>query len=448
MIMSSYGRLPLWYVLLCASIFFLYSCETLEEGFEFQPIPAISGLDCDRYQLSAPLTEGQAAQGVTVKVPYQSSNGLFYPGEVVSSAGVTGLTARLQALTFQTSPDSLTYIISGTPASAGTAKFSLGAGRDSCDLNLVVGSRAGAVNTLDCAFSQLTGIVAAGIAVNGVSLRVPYTGGNGGVYDTQVIQSSVLTGLVATLPAGQLAQGNGELVFQLSGNLATTGSAVLLINVGGKSCNAIIPVNLPDGCGAFIAPGVWKTFMCYNLGAFSTSVDPFTPSWQIIGNYYQWGRNIPAAAGPSSSIVTNDGAPGVWNTIVAPDNSWQDSIKTINDPCPPGFRVPTSAQWLMVADSRLNPQSIVGTNWTCSATNYSTGWRFGPKLFLPTSGGRDFNSGILNGRGCIAWYWSSTKYALDGAFSSRISFNQSTQNPIDFGFGIGTLGYTVRCIAE
>ena len=301
----------------------------------------------------------------------------------------------------------------------------------------------GSVTALNCSTYQLSGTVAAGIAVSGVSLRVPYSGGNGGAYGGQTIQSTGLTGLAATLSPGTLAQGNGELVFQLSGNLAMTGSAVLLINIGGSSCNVIIQVNLPEGCGAFIASGVWKRFMCYNLGAYDTSADPFTPSWRINGNYYQWGSNTVASLGPSSATVGNEGAPSVWNTTVAPNNSWRDDIKTVNDPCPPGFRVPKIAEWIMVADSSLNPQSIVGINWASGATNYSTGLNFGSKLFLPAAGGRNFNNGVLTDRGRIGWYWSST-------YSRRISFGNdpTTQLELNFGGGIGTLGYTIRCIAE
>jgi hypothetical protein len=48
-------------------------------------------------------------------------------------------------------------------------------------------------------------------------------------------------------------------------------------------------------CGAYIAPGVWKEFDCYNLGAIGKDLGhhPFTPSWSLIGGYWQWGRKGP-----------------------------------------------------------------------------------------------------------------------------------------------------------
>lgn len=53
-----------------------------------------------------------------------------------------------------------------------------------------------------------------------------------------------------------------------------------------------------SSCGAYVAPGVWKEFECYNLAAIgkTTGDDPFTPSWRLIGGYWQWGRK-----GPDSS---------------------------------------------------------------------------------------------------------------------------------------------------
>jgi hypothetical protein len=48
----------------------------------------------------------------------------------VSSTGVTGLTATLSAGTFASC--SLTYTISGTPASSGTASFALSIGGKTC----------------------------------------------------------------------------------------------------------------------------------------------------------------------------------------------------------------------------------------------------------------------------------------------------------------------------
>lgn len=48
------------------------------------------------------------------------------------------------------------------------------------------------------------------------------------------------------------------------------------------------------------------TFACYNLGAVAFS-NPHTPRWELIGNYWQWGRSTKAANGPSNGSGGGNG---------------------------------------------------------------------------------------------------------------------------------------------
>jgi uncharacterized protein (TIGR02145 family) len=57
---------------------------------------------------------------------------------VVTSTGVTGLTATLQAGTFANGNGSLTYTITGTPATSGTASFALNIGGKTCTVTRTV----------------------------------------------------------------------------------------------------------------------------------------------------------------------------------------------------------------------------------------------------------------------------------------------------------------------
>jgi uncharacterized protein (TIGR02145 family) len=199
-------------------------------------------------------------------------------------------------------------------------------------------------------------------------------------------------------------------------------------------------------CGAYIAPGVWKAFMCHNLGA-DQSADPFTASWRLNGDYYQWGRATVAAAGPTgpSSGEANAGSITGWNTTAAANGAWSDATKTANDPCPTGFRVPTLAQWDAVLNNNLNTSSYVGTNWASSSTNYTTGLRIGSGtsgLFLPAAGYRYNSNGTLIYRGDNGIYWSSTE---NGSNAWSLYFSNGYANTDS---NTRTYGMSVRCVAE
>ncbi|MBV4357757.1 fibrobacter succinogenes major paralogous domain-containing protein [Pinibacter aurantiacus] len=189
------------------------------------------------------------------------------------------------------------------------------------------------------------------------------------------------------------------------------------------------------GCGAYVAAGQWKEFMCYNLGATENG-DPFTPVQSIHGNYYQWGRStVVADASTQSGAITG------WNTTSAVDGSWADASKTGFDPCPTGFKMPTKAQWDGVVNASLNPVTRTGS-WSKSATNYTTGIKFGNRLFLPTAGSRHYANGALNDRGSNAAYWSSSINGTNGYYMSFDAGSANTYN------NSRAYGFSVRCVAE
>jgi uncharacterized protein (TIGR02145 family) len=300
----------------------------------------------------------------------------------------------------------------------------------------------GSISTLDCAGATVTGSLLLNQAASGVSVSVPYTGGNGGIHDGQVVTSTGVTDLTATLSPGNFGSGAGNLSYAITGTPASGGTASFALSIGGQTCTLDVTVSSAPVCRAKVTATDYKNFLCYNLGAANTSAYPFTPSWEINGGYWQWGRSAEAAAGPTGSGAgqANGGAVSGWNTTAAANGSWADGSKTANDPCPAGYRVPTKSQWDGVVAN--NTQSNLGA-FSNSATNYGAGKKFGDQLMLPAAGLRNGNDGALNSRGNGGGYWSSTESDSNDAWF--LFFNSS--NADTYG-NYRANGTSVRCVAE
>jgi glycosidase len=127
------------YLLLVFSLVILSaSCKKKDSG-DSPPTTAFIGiLDCPGFISSGTPTAGSLYSG-TLNVPYTGGNGVAYnAGTPISSTGVTGLTATLQAGTLANGSGNFIYTISGTPSANGTASFPLNFATRSCTVNLTV----------------------------------------------------------------------------------------------------------------------------------------------------------------------------------------------------------------------------------------------------------------------------------------------------------------------
>jgi len=217
-------------------------------------------------------------------------------------------------------------------------------------------------------------------------------------------------------------------------------------------------------CGAYVAPGVWKEFDCYNLAAIgkTTNDDPFTPSWRLIGGHWQWGRKGPDskgydtntenfAHGPTGpdSGATNEEFISNWDKNEAPDGSWSDATKTADDPCPAGYRVPSKSVWDGVIDN-LTAVSVVGTWENVAATNYGSALLFGTDLLLPAAGLRAYGTGALYLVGDMGHYWSSTDAPSSpgNVITGNYAYYLEMQPYISLDVKYRRHGMSVRCVAE
>lgn len=128
---------------------FIYSCsKTAENSSTAATDPAITALNCSGVTSTGSFISAMVYSG-TASVPYSGGNGAAYAaGSAVSSTGVTGLTATLQAGTLASGAGTLVFEIKGTASGTGTASFTILFGGQSCSFSLTIGS-----SSADCSTS-------------------------------------------------------------------------------------------------------------------------------------------------------------------------------------------------------------------------------------------------------------------------------------------------------
>ena len=113
--------------------------------------PLITTLSCGTATVTGSLMSNQAANAVSVSVPYTGGNGAQYTAQSVTSTGVLGLTATLSVGYLADGAGNLVYAISGTPATSGTATYALTIGGQSCSFTSPVQVNLYPANSVFCA---------------------------------------------------------------------------------------------------------------------------------------------------------------------------------------------------------------------------------------------------------------------------------------------------------
>jgi hypothetical protein len=416
--------------------------------------PLITTLSCGTASLTGTLIIGQAANSVSVSVPYTGGNGAQYVAQSINSTGVLGLTATLSIGYLASGAGNLVYIITGTPATSGNASFALTIGGQSCTVVVPVASVPASLTALNCASGSTTGTLTSNIAASGVSTTIPYTGGNGGTYSTQAVSSTGVLGLTANLAGGTLALGTGNLVYTITGTPITSGTASFSITIGGQSCTYSIPViyNLigqypvgsvfctsgPTAIVDVTNPTTGKTWMDRNLGASQAATSPTDAS--SYGDLYQWGRGNDGhqcRTSATTAILSNSNQPNTALFITSGtyprdwrspknDNLWQ-GVNGINNPCPIGYRIPTISELMEEKNS-----------WISNNTQGA----FSSPLKFTIGGQRFASSGGNNTIGSYGFYWtiSIPVYTTISPYL-RIDGGNTLQSENGRAYGL-----SVRCI--
>ncbi|TXI64190.1 MAG: RagB/SusD family nutrient uptake outer membrane protein [Flavobacterium sp.] len=88
--------------------------------------------------------------------------------------------------------------------------------------------------------------------VTNFSFEIPYTTTNGGnlSFDARQYQSTGVSGLVASVEAGNFNPFQGNLMFNITGTPSSYGTANFNINIGGKNCTISIEVVALENCNS------------------------------------------------------------------------------------------------------------------------------------------------------------------------------------------------------
>ena len=199
-------------------------------------------------------------------------------------------------------------------------------------------------------------------------------------------------------------------------------SVVIHLKLGDAKTTATVSI-IQEGVFVLINGVKWAT---RNVDAPGT----FAANPESAGMFYQPNRRIGWSA--TDPMINSNGGT-MWDSSNPVGDTWEKA----NDPCPPGWRVPTYEEfanlYLANIDSEWKPLNGVNGRWFGSDDNF---------LFLPAAEYRYYLNGRLH-HSSSGEYWSST-FTSNGIL--LFSFSNTTIYTDSYNFY--PYGCSVRCVQE
>ena len=310
----------------------------------------------------------------------------------------------------------------------------------------------GTITALNCSLATNNGTLTATTSASGVTSVISYTGGNGGPHNVQIVNSTGVTGLTATLSAGTFANGNGSLTYTITGTPATSGTASFTLNIGGKTCvlTRSVATAPTSGYGSNITDVEGNSYKTVYIGTqqwmgenLKTSKYSDGTTIPNITDNTQWSNNTTRAW----TYYNNDAAN---NAKYGKLYNWYAVSKTTNgnkNVCPTGWHVPTDAEWTVLTDY-LGGNSTAGgkmkevgtTNWISPNTD-----AINTSLFTGLPGGGRYYDGYFSYVGIYGAWWSSTEYDTSNACNRGLANDTGDAYRSNYSKRVG---FSVRCLRD
>lgn len=319
---------------------------------------------------------------------------------------------------------------------------------------------------------------------NGATNAAAYTGVSGQLETFPRHDGSAITG--PWIKDNDITVTQAELLWQDAEGLITNvgiDGDYLTLTVGKdadtQEGNAVVAAK--DGSGNIVwSWHIWvtkQTFAAADLttvatGSHDYKVTPVNLGW--VGDdiytgtntFYQWGRKDPfkgtgsvTYSTSSATIADNIKNPTTFyivsekpNTSTAynlwdakqtgTDNIATATVKTVYDPSPAGFCVPTGNLYYYFCNGNTRSMS------TWDSPNKGATWNLditGNALFFPASGRRNWDSGSLAYVGSYGYFWSASAYGSNANYACNLIYFSSSWS---WYYSRRSYGFPVRAVAE